>query len=136
VAARDGAMHRIDVIEGTLAKAFGCLGGYIVGTADLVDAIRCHAHSFIFTTALPSGNLRGGDCRDPASEGIPIRGERHQERAARLKAALGAAGLPMIPTDTHIVPFVVGDPQKCRAESDLSLTPRHLHSAHQLSDRS
>lgn len=55
MAARDGAVHRIDVIEGTLAKAFGCLGGYIVGTADLVDAIRCHAHSFIFTTALPPG---------------------------------------------------------------------------------
>ena len=129
-------MHRIDVIEGTLAKGFGTLGGYIATNSAVIDAVRSYAAPFIFTTALPPGNLRGGDCRDPASEGIPIRGERHQERAARLKAALGAAGLPMIPTDTHIVPFVVGDPQKCRAASDLSLTPRHLHSAHQLSDRS
>ncbi len=122
VAARDGAMHRIDVIEGTLAKAFGCLGGYIAGSANLIDAVRSYAHGFIFTTALPPAICAAATAAIRHLKASRWERDRHQERAARVKAVLSAAGLPIIPSDTHIVPVVVGDPQKCKAASDLLLT--------------
>src|SRR5712691_806876 len=122
VAARDGAMHRIDVIEGTLAKAFGCLGGYIAGSANLIDAVRSYAHGFIFTTALPPAICAAATAAIRHLKASRWERDRQQERAARVKAVLSAAGLPIIPSDTHIVPVVVGDPQKCKASSDLLLT--------------
>ena len=124
VAAREGAMHRIDVIEGTLAKAFGCLGGYIAGTANLVDAVRSYAPGFIFTTALPPPICAAATAAIRHLKVSQWERERHQERAAKVKSVLSAAGLPVVRSDTHIVPLMVGDPQKCKAASDLLLT-RH-----------
>jgi 5-aminolevulinate synthase len=124
LAARQGVMDRVDVIEGTLAKAFGCLGGYIAGTANLVDAVRSHAHGFIFTTALPPAICAAATAALKHLKTSQYERHVHQERAAQLKAALRRASLPAMSTDTHIVPVLVGDPQKCRAASDLLLT-RH-----------
>jgi 5-aminolevulinate synthase len=127
VAARDGVMHRIDVIEGTLAKAFGCLGGYIAGTANLIDAVRSYAHGFIFTTALPPAICAAATAAIRHLKASRWERERHQERAARVKAVLSAAGLPIIVSDTHIVPVLVGDPEKCKAASDLLLTGHGIY---------
>src|ERR1700730_16541207 len=112
IAERDGVMHRIDVIEGTLAKAFGCLGGYIAGSAKLIDAVRSYAPGFIFTTALPPAVCAAATAAIRHLKISNWERERHQERAARVKAVLSAAGLPIMMSDTHIVPVVVGDPEK------------------------
>jgi 5-aminolevulinate synthase len=127
IAARDGAMNRIDVIEGTLAKAFGCLGGYIAGTANLIDAVRSYAPGFIFTTALPPPICAAATAAIRHLKASQWERERHQERAARVKSLLSAAGLPVMPNDTHIVPVVVGDPQKCKAASDLLLSEHGIY---------
>ena len=124
IAERDGVMHRIDVIEGTLAKAFGCLGGYITGTANLVDAVRSCAHGFIFTTALPPAICAAASAAIRHLKGSAKERNRHQERAMRVKAMLKGAGLPILVNKSHIVPLIVGDPQKCRKASELLLT-RH-----------
>src|SRR6478752_908464 len=91
VAARAGAMHRIDVIEGTLGKAFGCLGGYITGTTNLIDAVRSYAPGFIFTTALPPPICAAATSAIRHLKASSFERERHQERAARVKAVLNAA---------------------------------------------
>jgi len=114
IAERDGVMHRIDILEGTLAKAFGCLGGYIAGRADVIDAVRSYAPGFIFTTALP-----------PATSNWER--ERHQDRAARVKAILNAAGLPVMSNETHIVPLFVGDPEACKRASDILLEEHGIY---------
>ena len=127
VAARDGAMHRIDVIEGTLAKAFGCLGGYIAASADVIDAVRSYAPGFIFTTALPPAVCAGATAAIRHLKTSQWERDRHQDRAARVKAVLTAAGLPVMPNDTHIVPVMVGDPEKCRTASDLLLADHGIY---------
>ena len=127
VAARDAAMHRIDVIEGTLAKAFGCLGGYLAGSAALVDAVRSYAPGFIFTTALPPAICAAATVAIRHLKTSQWERDRHQERAARVKAVLSAAALPVMLSDTHIVPVVVGDPEKCKAASDLLLTEHGIY---------
>jgi len=124
---RDGVMHRVDVIEGTLAKAFGCLGGYITGTGAMVDAVRSYAPGFIFTTALPPAICAAATAAIRHLKTSSWERERHQERAARLKSVLGAAGLPVMPNDTHIVPVFVGDPEKCKQASDLLLTEHGIY---------
>lgn len=121
VAERDGVMGRIDVIEGTLAKAFGVVGGYIAASANLVDAVRSHAPGFIFTTTIPPAVAAGARASIRyLREHDEIR-ERHQERAATLKAMLAKAGLPVMPSESHIVPVFVGDPAACKQASDLLL---------------
>jgi len=115
-------MHRIDVIEGTLAKAFGCLGGYIAANANVVDAVRSYAPGFIFTTALPPAVCAAATAAVRYLKTSSWERERQQERAARVKAVLSAAALPIMLSDTHIVPVVVGDPEKCKAATDLLLT--------------
>src|SRR6516162_5621478 len=124
VAEHQGAMHRVDVLEGTLAKAFGCLGGYIAGNAALIDAVRSYAPGFIFTTALPPAICAAAAAAIRHLKGSNWERERHQERAARVKDVLNMAGLAVMPSDTHIVPLLVGDPQKCKEASDLLLS-RH-----------
>ncbi|MBR1220972.1 5-aminolevulinate synthase [Bradyrhizobium sp. U87765 SZCCT0131] len=121
IAERDGVMHRIDILEGTLAKAFGCLGGYIAGKADVIDAVRSYAPGFIFTTALPPAICAAATAAIRHLKTSQWERDRHQDRAARLKAILTAAGLPVMSSDTHIVPVFVGDPERCKKASDLLL---------------
>jgi 5-aminolevulinate synthase len=127
VAERDGVMERIDVLEGTLAKAFGCMGGYIAGNSALIDAVRSYAPGFIFTTALPPPICAAVTAAIRHLKASNWERERHQERAARVKAVLAAAGLPVMPSDTHIVPVLVGDPERCKAASDLLLTEHGIY---------
>ena len=116
-----GVMTRIDVIEGTLAKAFGCLGGYIAASAALCDAVRSYAPGFIFTTALPPPICAAATSAIRNLKASSFERDLHQERAARVKAVLNAAGLPVMPNDTHIVPVYVGEPEKCKQATDILL---------------
>src|ERR671924_1505860 len=127
IAERDGVMHRIDVLEGTLAKAFGCLGGYIAGKAEIIDAVRSYAPGFIFTTALPPAICSAATAAIRHLKTSNWERERHQDRAARVKAILTAAGLPVMSSDTHIVPLFVGDPEKCKQASDLLLEQHGIY---------
>jgi 5-aminolevulinate synthase len=120
-AEQQGTMARIDVIEGTLAKAFGCLGGYITASSALCDAVRSYAPGFIFTTALPPPICAAATAAIRHLKASSFERERHQERAARVKSVLNAAGLPVMPNDTHIVPVFVGEPDKCKEATDLLL---------------
>ena len=126
IAERDGVMAEVDVVQGTLGKAIGCMGGYIAGNAALVDAVRSHAPGFIFTTSLPPAVAGGAlaSIRFLKGEGGVALRRSQQERAARLKAELRAAGLPVMPSPSHIVPVLVGDPVCCKGASDL-LLERH-----------
>ena len=127
VAERDGVLDRIDVLEGTLAKAFGCMGGYIAGNSALIDAVRSYAPGFIFTTALPPPICAAATAAIRHLKASNWERERHQERAARVKAVVNAAALPVMPSDTHIVPVLVGDPERCKAASDLLLTEHGIY---------
>ena len=127
VAERDGVLDRIDVLEGTLAKAFGCMGGYIAGNSALIDAVRSYAPGFIFTTALPPPICAAATAAIRHLKASNWEREWHQERTARVKAVLNAAALPVMPSDTHIVPVLVGDPERCKAASDLLLTEHGIY---------
>jgi 5-aminolevulinate synthase len=127
VTERDSAAHRIDVIEGTLAKAFGCLGGYITGTAAMIDAVRSYAPGFIFTTALPPAICAAATAAIRHLKTSQWERDRHQDRAARVKAVLNAAGLPVMPSATHIVPVLVGDPEKCKMACDMLLADHGIY---------
>jgi 5-aminolevulinate synthase len=126
VAERDGVMAEVDIVQGTLAKAFGCMGGYIAAGRALIDAVRSHAPGFIFTTSLPPAMVGGAlaSVRYLRGKGGRTLRACHQERAATLKQRLRAAGLPVMPSPSHIVPVLVGDPLRCKAASDL-LLERH-----------
>ena len=115
---REGLLDRIDVIEGTLAKAFGTLGGYISGSAALIDAVRSFAPNFIFTTALPPAIAAAATTSIRHLKNSKVEREAQQKQAATAKRVLGAAGLPVMPSETHIVPIMVGDPEQCKAASD------------------
>jgi len=121
VAEREGVMERIDVVQGTLAKAFGLMGGYIAGSAALVDAIRSSAAGFIFTTSLPPSIVGGALASLRHLKASGVERASLQERAARLKRLLAEAGLPVMPSSTHIVPVLVGDPVRCKRICDLLL---------------
>jgi 5-aminolevulinate synthase len=127
VAERDGVMHRLDAIEGTLGKAFGCFGGYIAASAILCDAVRSYAPGFIFTTALPPAVCAAATASIRHLKTSQWERERHQERVARTKAVLTASGLPVMPSATHIIPIAVGDPEKCKAASDLLLAEHGIY---------
>ncbi len=118
IAERDGVMHRVDVIEGTLAKGFGCVGGYITASAAICDAVRSFAPGFIFTTALPPAVAAAARASVRYLKRSKTEREAHQRQAARTKAALEAAGLPLLHTATHIVPVMVGDAELCKAAAD------------------
>ncbi len=119
VAERDGQMGRIDVIQGTLAKAFGVIGGYIAASQKLVDFVRSNASGFIFTTSLPPAvaAAAAASVRHVRDHGQEKR-DLHQERAATLKRMLADAGLPVMPSVSHIVPIMIGDPILCKQVTD------------------
>src|SRR6266446_2951461 len=127
ICAREGQMARVDVLEGTLAKAFGCLGGYIAGSANLIDAVRSYAPGFIFTTALPPAICAGIVAAIRHLKTSSFERERHQDRAARTKAVLIAAGLPVMANDTHIVPVFIGNAEKCKEATDLLLEEHGIY---------
>ena len=127
ISERDGAASRIDVIEGTLAKAFGCLGGYIAGSSALIDTVRSYAPGFIFTTALPPAVCAAATAAIRHLKTSQWERDRHQDRAARTKAVLTAARLPVMRSPTHIVPILVGDPERCKEASDLLLADHGIY---------
>jgi 5-aminolevulinate synthase len=127
IAERDGVMHRIDILEGTLAKAFGCLGGYIAASSEIIDAVRSYAPGFIFTTALPPAICSAATAAIRHLKTSSWERERHQDRAARVKAILAAAGLPVMSSDTHIVPLFVGDPELVKQASDMLLEAHNIY---------
>jgi 5-aminolevulinate synthase len=127
IAERDGVMHRIDVLEGTLAKAFGCLGGYIAASHEIIDAVRSYAPGFIFTTALPPPICSAATAAIRHLKTSNWERERHQDRTARVKAILNAAGLPVMSSDTHIVPLFVGDPERVKHASDMLLEEHGIY---------
>ena len=122
IAEREGLAHRIDIIEGTLAKAFGVIGGYIAGTQAAIDAVRSYAPGFIFTTAMCPALASAASASVhhlKTSNG----GERelHQAQVKKTKQALAAMGIPMLPSETHIIPVMVNDAGLCKAVSDMLL---------------
>ena len=118
VSERDGNAHRLSVIEGTLAKGFGLMGGYITATADICDAIRSYASGFIFTTSLAPAIVAGALASVKHLKNSTVERTHHQERAKTLKARLIAAGLPVLENPSHIVPVMVGDPVLCKNLTD------------------
>ena len=124
IAEREGLMDRVSVIEGTLAKAYGVLGGYIAASAALCDFVRSFASGFIFTTALPPAIAAGALASVRHLKASGAERARHQERAATVKRRLAAAGLPVMASASHIVPVLVGDPVACKRVTD-TLISRH-----------
>lgn len=127
IAERDGLMDRLTVIEGTLAKAFGIIGGYITGSAALIDVVRSFAPGFIFTTALPPAIAAGALASVRHLKKSDAERERHQDRAARCKAALCKAGLPVMQNESHIVPVAIGNPARCKKASDMLLAEHGIY---------
>lgn len=127
LAERDGLMHRVDIIEGTLGKAFGVMGGYIAADGAIIDAIRSMAPGFIFTTALPPSLAAGARASVEYLKSSNHLREKHQERAATLKQRLADAGYPVMPSVTHIVPVKVGDPVLCKRITDRLLEDHGIY---------
>ncbi len=121
VAEREGLMHRITVIEGTLAKAFGVMGGYIAGTAAMCDFVRSFASGFIFSTALSPVLAAGATAAIRHLKASGQERVRHQNRVQATRKALAQTGIPMMANDSHIIPVMVGDPVKCKMISDWLL---------------
>lgn len=124
MAEREALMDRIHIIEGTLAKGFGVMGGYITANRAIIDAVRSYAPEFIFTTALPPALCAAARASIEHLKQSSVEREAHQRQARLTKEMLSEAGLPVMPTDTHIVPLIVGDARLCKAASDL-LLERH-----------
>ncbi len=122
VAERDGLMHRIDIINGTLAKAYGVQGGYIAASAKMCDAVRSYAPGFIFSTSLPPAVVAGAEASVEFLKTAQDLRDKQQEHARILKMRLRGLGLPIIDHGSHIVPVHVGDPVHCKAISDMLLS--------------
>ncbi len=124
---REGLAHRIDVIEGTLAKAFGTLGGYITGKREVIDAVRSYAPGFIFTTALPPMIAAAATASIRHLKVSQSERDAQQRQAQHTKDVLSAADLPVMASQTHIVPILVGDPELCKMASDRLLAKHGIY---------
>ncbi|KQW75744.1 5-aminolevulinate synthase [Devosia sp. Root413D1] len=127
IADREGLMGRIDIIEGTLAKGFGVMGGYVAANQAIIDAIRSYAPEFIFTTALPPALCAAARASIEHLKLSSVEREGQQRQAQLTKDILGDAGLPVLKTDTHIVPVIVGDARLCKAASDMLLEKHNIY---------
>jgi 5-aminolevulinate synthase len=124
---REGIMDRIDIIEGTLAKAFGTLGGYVTASAPIIDAIRSYAPAFIFTTALPPGLAAAATASIRHLKTSSVEREKQRIAVQQTRESLLSAGIPATITDTHIVPIMVGDPALCRSASEMLLEEHGIY---------
>lgn len=127
IAEREGLMDRLTVIEGTLGKAFGVMGGYIAASADVCDFVRSFASGFIFTTALPPSVAAGAAVSIRHLKASQVERDQHQARVAELRARLDAMGIPHERNPSHIIPVMVGDPVKCKYISDLLLKDHGIY---------
>jgi 5-aminolevulinate synthase len=127
IADREGLMERIDIIEGTLAKGFGVMGGYVAANRAIIDAIRSYAPEFIFTTALPPALCAAARASIEHLKGNGQERLQHQRQAGLTKVILADAGLPVLQTETHIVPVMVGDARLCKAASDMLLEKHNIY---------
>jgi 5-aminolevulinate synthase len=127
IAERDGIAERPTVIQGTLAKAFGVMGGYVAGSAALIDFLRSHAPGFIFTTSLPPALAAGALAAVRHLKQSQAERLRHQDRVALVKRRLAEAGLPLMPSASHIVPVLIGDASLCKAASDALLLRHRIY---------
>jgi 5-aminolevulinate synthase len=127
IAGRDGTMDRIDIVEGTLAKAIGIMGGYITAKTEIVDAIRSYAPGFIFSTSMSPVLCAGAIASIQHLKESNVEREAQQKNAAKLKVMLKAAGLPVIDSPSHIVPVMVGDAVCCKAVSDALMNDHNIY---------
>jgi 5-aminolevulinate synthase len=128
IAEREGLAHRIDIIEGTLAKAFGVIGGYIAGKQVAIDAVRSYAPGFIFTTAMcPALASAAADSVHHLKTTNGGDRELQQAQVKKTNRALAAMGIPMLPSDTHIIPVMVNDAGLCKAVSDMLLNEHGIY---------
>lgn len=118
ISEREGVADRIDIIQGTLAKAFGTMGGYVTGSSNFIDAVRSYAPGFIFTTSLSPVLVAGTLASVRHLKSSSVEREKQQERAQALRSRFIATGLPVMPTETHILPLIVGDPVACQEVSN------------------
>ncbi len=124
---REGVADQIDVIEGTLAKGFGTLGGYIAADEIIIDAVRSYAPSFIFTPALPPAVAAAAHAAVRRLKHSSVERERHQAQVALTKQALEAASIPVMENPSHIVPVFVGDAELCKTASDMLLERHNIY---------
>jgi len=127
VAEREGLMDRITIIEGTLGKAFGVMGGYIAGSAAMCDFVRSFASGFIFTTALPPAVAAGARASIRHLEDSQTERARHRNRVDRVRHRLASLGIPTLENPSHIIPVMVGDPHKCKMISDWLLDQHGIY---------
>ncbi len=127
IAERDGLMDRLTIIEGTLGKAYGTVGGYITGSAALVDFIRSFASGFIFTTALPPAIAAAAQASIQHLKTSEVERARHRQMVAKVRRRLDAMGIPHLKNHSHIVPVMVGDPKKCKMISDRLLEDNGIY---------
>ena len=127
VAEREGLMDQLEIIEGTLAKAFGVMGGYIAASGDICDTVRSFAPGFIFTTSLPPAVAAGALASVSHLKKSEIERKLHQERANALKRRLRKIDIPFIENSSHIVPVMVGDPVLCKQASDQLLEAHGIY---------
>lgn len=127
IAEREGLMDELDIIEGTLAKAYGTMGGYVASNKNIIDVIRSFASSFIFTTSLPPAIAAGALASVKHLKESNVERIIHQERANSLKKKLRQTGIIVMPSDSHIVPILVGDPVLCKKASDILLSDHSIY---------